>query len=227
MRLILARLTLICVSVVFVSLVLTGVSKAEINLDNIIALWLLDEGTGEIAEDSSGNGYDGAIMGGPEWVQGMSGKALRFDGEDDVVDFGQSSDLQPDTGTIHIRFKFDGVKGGQNHNQLLDKGMHSNDNGVSLYYNVLAPPVNNFVARWRGGGADIKLEYEKDMTNDTDWHHADLVWDTTNGKKLYFDGELVGESPDTNIVPICEACPFLIAQAENREYDLKGFIEFL
>jgi hypothetical protein len=24
-----------------------------------------------------------------------------------------------------------------------------NDNGVAFYYNVVAPPINNFVARWR------------------------------------------------------------------------------
>ena len=72
-------------------------------------------------------------MGGPEWVQGRSGKALRFDGEDDVVDFGKSSELQPDTGTLHVWFKFDGIKGGK-HDQLFDKGIHSHDSGIALYY---------------------------------------------------------------------------------------------
>ncbi len=115
--------------------ILTGISKAEIDPKTIIGLWLLDEGTGKTAKDSSGNDNNGALMGGPEWVQGRSGKALRFDGKDDVVDFGKSSALQPDTGTIHIWFKFDSIKG--NHNQLyqlFDKGVHSNDNGVAFYY---------------------------------------------------------------------------------------------
>ena len=220
----LGRLALVCVSAIAFSLMLTPISNAKIDPGNFIALWLLDDGKGDVAKDSSGNGREGSVEGGPQWVQGRAGWALQFDGEDDVVNFGKSSDLQPEIGTVHIWFKFDEVKDADI-NQLFDKGVHSNDNGIALYYNVINPPPKNLVARWRGGGTDIKLEHEMDMTNDTDWHHAAVVWDTTNGKKFYLDGELVGESDNTNTVPICEECPFLIAQAVGREYDFKGFID--
>ena len=52
-----------------------------------------------------------------------------------------------------------------------------------------------------------------------------MVWDSKNGKKVYFDGELTGESDDTKTPPICDDCPFLIAQAVNREYDFQGLID--
>ena len=42
-----------------------------------IGAWLFDEGEGDTAKDSSGNGVDGVLVGGPEWVDGMFGKALK------------------------------------------------------------------------------------------------------------------------------------------------------
>jgi hypothetical protein len=52
---------------------------------SLVAHWQLDEGAGTIAADSSGNGYDGTLIGEPNWVAGMIGGALEFDGVDDYV----------------------------------------------------------------------------------------------------------------------------------------------
>ncbi|GIX06773.1 MAG: hypothetical protein KatS3mg115_1176 [Candidatus Poribacteria bacterium] len=53
--------------------------------DGLEGLWLFDEGSGDIARDSSGNGRDGEILGNPAWVDGVFGMALEFDGVDDHV----------------------------------------------------------------------------------------------------------------------------------------------
>lgn len=42
-----------------------------------VGYWKFDEGSGSVAHDSSASGNDGAITG-AEWVQGVSGSALRF-----------------------------------------------------------------------------------------------------------------------------------------------------
>jgi hypothetical protein len=42
-------------------------------------LWLLDEGSGKVAKDSSGNGNHGEIFE-AKWVEGKYGSALEFDG---------------------------------------------------------------------------------------------------------------------------------------------------
>ena len=60
---------------------ITMVSEA-----NPIAIWLFDEGQGDVATDSSGNGNDGSLMNGPKRVGGRFGGALEFDGADDYVD---------------------------------------------------------------------------------------------------------------------------------------------
>ena len=51
---------------------------------NLVAAWAFDEGAGDTARDVSGNGHDGAISG-AKWVDGMFGKALKFNGDGDQV----------------------------------------------------------------------------------------------------------------------------------------------
>jgi len=60
---------------------------------DLVAHWSLDDGSGTVAHDFSGNGYDGTLMGGPQWVAGQRGGALEFDGSDDWIDFGNPPGL--------------------------------------------------------------------------------------------------------------------------------------
>ena len=53
---------LVCFSIIVMSLALTIVSEAEVNLDTAVGIWLLDEGAGQIAKDSSANGNDGELI---------------------------------------------------------------------------------------------------------------------------------------------------------------------
>ncbi|MFH1881655.1 MAG: LamG domain-containing protein [Planctomycetota bacterium] len=76
------------VSFVFaLSVALTSTAKAE-----LAGWWKLDEGSGTTASDASGNGNDGTLVGAPQWVAGVSGLALEFDG-DDHVDCGNDASL--------------------------------------------------------------------------------------------------------------------------------------
>ncbi|MHC1571515.1 MAG: LamG-like jellyroll fold domain-containing protein [Methanosarcinales archaeon] len=80
-----------------------GVQAQE---EGLVAEWHFDEGTGNIAHDSSGNGNDGVIHG-ATWVDGKFGKALRLDGVDDYVEVPDSAGLGiTDAITIEIWMKF-------------------------------------------------------------------------------------------------------------------------
>jgi hypothetical protein len=70
------------ISLLVVSLFFAGISYAEINPANIAGLWLFDDGT---AADSSGNGNNGTLMGDPQVITGVFGKALAFNGDDYVA----------------------------------------------------------------------------------------------------------------------------------------------
>ncbi|UCD30343.1 MAG: discoidin domain-containing protein, partial [Planctomycetota bacterium] len=52
---------------------------------SLVGWWKLDDGSGEIALDSSGNAYNGTIHGDPLWEFGIKDLALEFDGINDYV----------------------------------------------------------------------------------------------------------------------------------------------
>jgi len=79
------RLALTFVCLVIASLIFTVPSFAEIDSEDIVGIWLLDDDSGEVARDSSDNGNDGEIFG-AEWTDGKFSKALQFDGVDNHVD---------------------------------------------------------------------------------------------------------------------------------------------
>ena len=73
------------ISVVVCALILTAVLFALPTLaqdleEGLVAYWKLNDGSGAVASDSSGNGYDGDLVGAPEWVDGHLGGALKFGG---------------------------------------------------------------------------------------------------------------------------------------------------
>lgn len=49
-------------------------------VDGLVGYWKLDEGTGNVTADSSGNGNNGTLINDPTWVDGKYGKALNFSG---------------------------------------------------------------------------------------------------------------------------------------------------
>jgi uncharacterized protein (DUF2141 family) len=59
----------------------------------LVAGWALNEGTGAIAGDSSGNANTGALVNGPTWTTGKYGGALLFDGVNDRVRVNDSASL--------------------------------------------------------------------------------------------------------------------------------------
>lgn len=79
------RCLLIVVTALFIAGILSVSGYAKIEPETCVAVWLFDEGNGDTAMDSSGNGNDGTLVNGPKWVAGQFGKALSFDGTDDYV----------------------------------------------------------------------------------------------------------------------------------------------
>lgn len=51
----------------------------------LVGWWRFDEGQGDGLRDLTRNRNDGRLLGGPQWVPGVAGGGLSFDGQDDAV----------------------------------------------------------------------------------------------------------------------------------------------
>jgi len=85
MRLLIVRLILVCIGTIVISLGFAGISHADVELADALAIWLFDEGEGDVCADSSGNGHDGIIKGDVEWDIGKFGDAILLNGIDGNV----------------------------------------------------------------------------------------------------------------------------------------------
>ncbi|MCH7557674.1 MAG: discoidin domain-containing protein [Planctomycetes bacterium] len=166
------------------------ITPAEPNSAGLIGHWEFDEGFGTTAGDSSGNGNDGTINGGPQWVTGQIGGALDFDGVDDFVFTGKSaSDLgidanKPKTVTAWVYTR------AFNNGGIFDLGNRSDGQDFSLR----TLDTDN---RWRtqhwGGANDHDFDYPALNV----WVHFALVYDGTEST-VYANG-IVVSSKATNL----------------------------
>lgn len=57
----------------------SGICDAKLDMESVVAMWLLDEGEGDQISDTTDNGHDGRFVGGRvKWADGKFGKALEF-----------------------------------------------------------------------------------------------------------------------------------------------------
>ena len=187
---------------VFISLCLVmGVSVAYADIDpgSIVGMWLFDEGEGEIAADSSGNGYDGTLNG-PIWVDGLLNKALEYDSTDDYVEIPHHEGLSLTTFTIAawVKLKPSGAWQAIVHKQ--GAGGNSDRNYVLNINNT----VESVSLEFASGGANQRLDGATPVTDDQ-WHHLAVTYDGTDSR-IYFDGILDAEAPspppDANEAPV-------------------------
>lgn len=158
---------------------------------NLAAIWHLDEGTGAYANDSSGNNNDGSLM--PiypinvsEWVDGISGSALKFDGIDDYVDCGNDSTLAP-MNTITLEAWI-------NTNDTNDYGTIVSKYIAMGYYLRVAP--------------NGKIEFVAAGTTQTSsnvikpglWHHILATYDGSN-QRIYVNGKQVASTNVGGSIP--------------------------
>ena len=148
---------------------------------DLVGWWRLDEGTGTTAFDSSGNGNDGTILGNPQWVAGMIGGALDFDGDGDYVDCGNDPifDITEEI-TLTVWVNANDILNGEN-NCWLGKG----DNTYAIKHQT-----GNYLEFFIFDGEWHSTNYTTDIESlNGDWHHMAGTYDGSE-LKFYLNGEL-------------------------------------
>lgn len=185
MKLRVTSITVVCISLIFIGLILTGQSNAKIDPKTVEGLWLFDEGSGSVAKDASGKGLDAKLMGSPKWVDGKFGKALEFDGKATYVEV--PAHKNPTTAlTVSVWVKSPTATWSQ-HGFILSKRdayiIHPNQGTTLVAFPICNGACWNKPNAWDTGA--------KGPTDITQWHMYTGTFDSATGEwNLYIDGKV-------------------------------------
>jgi len=176
----------IIISWVFISLCTVPFAMAAEIDENTVALWLFDEGSGNVVKDSSANGNDGKIFE-AEWVPGKFGDALKFDGiagKADYVEVPGSASLEiTEALTIEVWVNI------EQHQADHIRIVCAYDAAVIKGYSLLlsnAGEIKTFLNI--AGGWSI---HTGQVIPEGEWTHLALTYDVSEGQiKLYVNGEV-------------------------------------
>ena len=166
----------------------TAQGSAEIDLESAIGIWLFDEGTGNIAKDTSGKDNHGNLMNNPKWVQGKfiaraiaRAKALEFDGNDDWVDCGNDDTLSVLTGDASVVAWIKTTQASEG--QIL----RSSQNGPYIIFGINDSKLRAQIYDLTNNANDERSNGP--IVNDGQWHHVAVVFDRDGHLTFYNDGE--------------------------------------
>lgn len=186
---------LTCVLGLFAFGLLIASGHAEIPQSAVVGIWLLDSIDGDTARDSSGNGHDGTVNGGPELVDGNFGNAVRFDGTDDFIDCGTAESLN--LGSFSVSF-WARVPATQGWNHMVSKGSHVGSG---------TPGSVNWGVMMRSGEARFLYEIFEDTSWTgisgpevplDEWQHLVATYDGDN-MEFFLNGESLGSSAGVTV----------------------------
>jgi hypothetical protein len=156
--------------------------------DDIVAAWTMDEGSGDVIGDVSGNGNDAELAGGVEWSDGRSGKALSFDGSSGYIEipFSESMKLINQGGFTLAAWIM--TPDANASDMAVFQQLDSNGTGRTWL-----EVVKNEIKSYLGGGSTVSgVQVEAG-----EWYHA-AVTVTEGGDsdtvQMYVNGEPAGNS---------------------------------
>lgn len=159
-------------------------------VENIVAAWTFEEGSGGIAHDVSGNRNDGEIIGGVEWDDGKFGKALHFDGSTGYVEvpFDESMRLinQGDF-TLAAWFMLDTPPVDTEGMNILQQ-TDANGTGRVWFRVILGGKAETYL----GGGPTTSVDLEIGIQ---EWYHGAVIVTEAGSPdniQLYVNGEPTG-----------------------------------
>jgi hypothetical protein len=179
---------------------------------DLLAHYKLDETSGTVAADASGNGFDGTINGSTNWVPGILNGALEFTGDCNVTLPADAMGLEADIGSVAFWMNADvpsGINtmfwGGDNitgtgfgpENEMhvhLEQAVDNTWIGGELSFFAIADPSVHIFSDPSKGTDPASTPVDPRLLGDLEWHHVAATWLTGSSMVLYIDGEFIMEA---------------------------------
>ena len=152
-----------------------------------VGWWMMDENTGVLANDASGNGNNGTLTNGPTWAQGKNGPCLSFDGNNDYVSIADNAALDGTTFTFSAWI--------YSNNIANEQMVYSNTN-TTIGWHIEVYQSKTMIQVYPGGGYTFSTT---PMSSNT-WYHIAVTYN--NGSIAYYlNGIPNGTATQTFSVP--------------------------
>ncbi len=197
------------ISLIFILFTFSVTYSAE---EGLIGYWNFDEGSGDIAKDSSGNGNDGKLIRNPVWVEGKYGKALRFDaGQRQKVEIPHSNSFATITNAVAM----EAWVNPDNFNAWVSFGVKGD-----ITYGMFINPSAYVRIHYSGGNT---LDTPNNTLKAGEWYHIVGNYD---GKKvrIYVNGEIKAEK-DANIAIPANTSSYVIGGTQESRDWFAGILD--
>jgi len=212
------KIAILFITSIFLITLLTSISADENQISNqgLIAYYSFDDGTGENLHDLSGNNHDGSIYE-ASWTDGISGKALEFNGINAYVSLPSSTIGNWDELTYSAWIKLPEYSG---------LGWPGIIGSITTSYSN-----NNNLAISRNSGF-LHFEIDTDIGNYEFQGTIPITWDTWIHAALVYDGSNLIEyvnGEQGNVIPakgnLKTVTELNIGQHSNGLYFLTGQVD--
>ncbi|MBN1480866.1 T9SS C-terminal target domain-containing protein [candidate division KSB1 bacterium] len=201
------RKMLMCLTCFILVMSLATVASAD-----LLVHYKLDEMSGTVATDASGNGFDGTINGNTNWVAGTVGGALEFTGDCNVTLPADAMGLYADMGSVAFWMNADVPSGiytmfwagdnttGGGFGQENEMHVHIESAvadiwiGGELSFFAIADPNVHLFSDPSKGTNPATPPVDPRLVTDLEWHHVAATWSAGSTMALYLDGEFIVEA---------------------------------
>jgi len=219
MRTVIAKPALV-MSLLIINLMFVGQTSGEISLESAVGIWVFDEGGGNVAKDTSGNGHDGKLMNSLKWGKGKFGAGLEFDGKDDYVDCGNDENLNVNSFTLTVWVHPTSIDA-STHEMIMGKGWSATER--SFYLSLFQGKA--FVSfRNPGNTAQADVQGNTAFQKST-WYHIAGTHDAKAKKAAIYVNGVKENEKDIDYDVMVTPKPFWIGNIGDHELYFNGIID--